>query len=176
MSLLADAYAAVLYPHLDVGVRTVVYGPPYKGTLLAPAIVAALWNEYGVDAGFASSRKEAKDHGDGGVMLGHELAGAAVHFADDVISSGKSIEEAIALVRSRGGQPSGCIIALDRQERAREGSLSGSAMFLQKYGIPVRSAATRDDVIAVLEEDGSAIPLGPATLPAILAYRDQYGV
>ena len=157
----------------------VIYGPAYKGIPLAVATAMMLRYEFVgyEEIGIAYNRKEAKDHGEGGVLIGSPLQDKRVVIADDVITDGASKREAVDTIHSHGGQSVACVIAFDRQERGKDvhDPRSAAQAFSEDYGIPVLAAATLDDLIQVLEE-GPAVPLGAETLPLILAYRDQYGV
>ncbi len=147
----------------------VLFGPAYKGIPLAAATAMAL-ADAGRNTPFSYNRKEAKDHGEGGSIIGAPLAGRVL-IIDDVISAGTSVRESVSLIRAAGAVPAGVVIALDRMERGAA-ALSATQEVRQLYGIPVISIATLDDLIALLHnETGMA-----AQLAAVAAYRDQYGV
>ncbi|MCF7816177.1 MAG: orotate phosphoribosyltransferase [Candidatus Pacebacteria bacterium] len=176
LSVLAGAYAAAVYTG---GSRPdVIFGPAYKGIPLVAAVAVRLGNsiEYAFD------RKEEKDHGEGGVVVGASLNGKKVTIIDDVMTTGKSIIEAAEIIRQEGGTPVGCVIAFDRQERV-EGELSAVQEFEQKNYIPVCASATLDDLIWVLndqlENDEQLDDLQQFRLDLliekILAYKTQYG-
>jgi len=124
---------------------------------------------------FAFNRKEAKDHGEGGTLVGAPLAGRVV-IIDDVITAGTSVRESVALIRAAGAQPAAVLIALDRMERAgADGALSAHSAVQeveQAYGIPVVSIASLADIMAVLEGDAGLSAHGEA----VAAYRRRYGV
>ena len=145
-----------------------IFGPAYKGITLAAATAMAL-AELGHNVPFSYNRKEAKDHGEGGNIVGAPLAGRVL-IIDDVISAGTSVRESEALIRAAGAVPAGVLIALDRQERG-QGAMSATQEVSRTYGIPVTAIATLDDVLATLR--------GRADLrdriPAIEEYRRQYG-
>jgi orotate phosphoribosyltransferase len=146
-----------------------IFGPAYKGITLAAATAMAL-AQLGHNVPFSYNRKEAKDHGEGGNIIGAPLAGRVL-IIDDVISAGTSVRESEALIRAAGAVPAGVLIALDRQERG-QGAQSATQEVSQTYGIPVTAIATLEDVVATLR--------GRADLrdkiPAIEEYRRQYGV
>jgi orotate phosphoribosyltransferase len=146
-----------------------IFGPAYKGITLASATAVAL-AEMGHNVPFSYNRKEAKDHGEGGNIVGAPLAGRVL-IIDDVISAGTSVRESEAMIRAAGALPAGVLIALDRQERG-QGTMSATQEVSRNYGIPVTAIATLDDVVATLK--------GRADLrdrvPAIEEYRRQYGV
>ncbi len=178
---LASAYVDVIEEHygtMDV-LPEVIFGPAYKGIQIATMVAyqLSLGSEDGYDPGVAFNRKEAKDHGEGGILVGCSLAGKRVLIVDDVITDGASKREAVELIWAEGGIPIGCVIAFDRQERGiKEGDTCSAAQrFQEDFGLPVYAAATLDDLILVLEE-GADIPGAGETLPKILAYKDQYGV
>lgn len=146
-----------------------IFGPAYKGITLAAATAVALAG-MGRNVPFSYNRKEAKDHGEGGNIVGAPLAGRVL-VIDDVISAGTSVRESQALIRAAGAVPAGVLIALDRQEKG-QGELSATQEVSRDYGIPVTAIATLDDVLAALRgrEDMKD------DVAAIEAYRRQYGV
>jgi orotate phosphoribosyltransferase len=147
----------------------VLFGPAYKGIPLASATVVAMAQD-GRNVPFAFNRKEAKDHGEGGTVIGAKLAGR-VMIIDDVISAGTSVRESVEIIRGAGADPAGVVIALDRMERG-QGELSATQEVRASFGIPVLSICTLDDVVRHLE--GS--PAMAHHLPAVRAYRERYGV
>ncbi len=155
-----------------------LFGPAYKGIPLATTTAVAL-AEHPVLAGrripFAFNRKEAKDHGEGGVLVGAPLAGRVV-IIDDVVTAGTSVRESVGMIRAAGAQPAAVLIAMDRMERAgSEGNLSEHSAVQdleQTYGIPVISIASLADVIGLLDGDQELI----AHRDAVIAYRERYGI
>jgi orotate phosphoribosyltransferase len=147
----------------------VLFGPAYKGIPLAATTAVALAG-MGHNTPFAFNRKEAKDHGEGGTLVGAPLAGRVL-IIDDVISAGTSVRESVELIRGAGATPAGVVIALDRQERG-QGSLSAVQEVEQNYGIPVIAVATLQDLIAYLRGH----PELEQVLPAVSQYREEYGV
>jgi orotate phosphoribosyltransferase len=146
-----------------------LFGPAYKGIPLVAATAVAM-ADAGRDVGFAFNRKEAKDHGEGGAVIGAPLEGKVL-IVDDVISAGTSVRESVGLITEAGAQPCGVAIALDRMERGA-GPLSAVQEVREVYGIPVISIATLDDLIACLTEDTR----WRAELEALLSYRERHGV
>ncbi|MBZ0095273.1 MAG: orotate phosphoribosyltransferase [Sulfuricella sp.] len=146
-----------------------LFGPAYKGIPLVAAIAVALAG-HGRNLPFAFNRKEAKDHGEGGAIVGAPLAGRVL-IVDDVISAGTSVRESVTLIKANGAQPCGVMIALDRQERGT-GELSATQEVTRGYGIPVVSIATLDDMIAYLRQK----PEMAQNLQAVLEYKNRYGV
>jgi orotate phosphoribosyltransferase len=147
-----------------------VFGPAYKGIPLAAAVAMALQLEHGRDVPWAFNRKEAKDHGEGGNIVGAPLQGRVL-IVDDVITAGTAIREAVDIIRAGGAEPVAVAIALDREERGR-GDTSAIAEVESEFGLQVIRVARLTDLIAMLEADGR----DPEHLAALRAYRDQYGV
>ena len=145
-----------------------IFGPAYKGITLAAATAVAL-AQLGHNVPFSYNRKEAKDHGEGGNIVGAPLAGRVL-IIDDVISAGTSVRESEAMIRAAGAVPAGVLIALDRQERG-QGELSAAQEVSRNHGIPVTAIATLDDVLATLRGRADSND----RIAAIEAYRRQYG-
>lgn len=150
----------------------VLFGPAYKGIPLAATTAVALADHHDRDLPFAFNRKEAKDHGEGGNIVGAELAGRIL-IVDDVITAGTAIREVMALIEAAGAEAAGVVIALDRQERG-EAEKSAIQEVESRYGMPVVSIVTLDMVLAYLEQQSDAELNGHAA--AIRDYRARYGV
>ncbi|MDO8933832.1 MAG: orotate phosphoribosyltransferase [Rhodocyclaceae bacterium] len=164
---LCDFYAqAILASNLDFDV---LFGPAYKGIPLAAGTAIAL-ARMGRDTPFCYNRKEAKDHGEGGTLVGAPLAGRVL-IIDDVISAGTSVRESVELIRAAGATPAGVVIAIDRQERG-QGTLSAVQEVEQSYGIPVVPVATLADLVAFLAGHAEL----ERNLAAVRRYREEYGV
>ncbi len=148
-----------------------IYGPAYKGITLAAAMAVAL-AEMGHNLPFCFNRKESKDHGEGGLIVGAPLKGNVL-IVDDVITDGASKRESVEMIRAAGATPVGVLIALDRQERgANAGNTRSAAQeFAQMYGVPVIAVATLDDIVAFLTRQGGESD----KLTKIQAYRQEYG-
>jgi len=147
----------------------VLFGPAYKGITLASATAVAL-AALGHNVPFRFNRKEAKDHGEGGSVVGGALAGRAL-VVDDVITEGAAKREAIEIIRAAGATPAGVLIALDRQERG-QGELSAAQEVGRTFGVPVTAIATLADIVATLENRQNE----RAVLGRIEEYRRQYGI
>lgn len=172
---MGEFYAQTL---LDAGIEfDMLFGPAYKGITLASATAVALANK-GHNVAFAFNRKEAKDHGEGGAMVGAKLQGRVV-IVDDVISAGTSVRESIDMIRAAGAKPCAVLIALDRMERSGpDGALSDYSAVQEVsriFGIPVIAIANLDDLFMHISEAG-ADPQQAQYKEAVAAYRHRYGV
>jgi orotate phosphoribosyltransferase len=168
LARLGRAYAAaVVNSGLEVDM---LFGPAYKGIALAAATAMALADQHDRDLPWAYNRKEAKDHGEGGVLVGAPLKGRVL-IVDDVMTAGTAVRESLALIRAQGATPAGVVIALDRQERG-QGELSAAQEVQRDYGIPVVAITGFSDVLAYAGER----PDLAADHQRMLAYREQYGV
>jgi orotate phosphoribosyltransferase len=154
-----------------------LFGPAYKGITLASATAVAL-AELGDDVPFAFNRKEAKDHGEGGLIVGAALAGRVV-IVDDVITAGTSVRESVEIIRNAGATPAAVLIAIDRRERAgADGALSPRSAVQEveaAHGMPVLAIATVDDLIAFAHSDSPSAATVRPHLAAIQDYRSRYG-
>jgi len=168
LAALGEAYAqTLLAAQLDFDV---LFGPAYKGIPLATAVAIALASR-GRDSPLAFNRKEAKDHGEGGSLIGASLAGKRVLIIDDVITAGTAIREAIDIIRAAGGVPCGVLIALDRQERGGESAMSATDAVRSEFGLPVLAIAGLDELLQLA--DGRADLA--VHFDALSAYRRRYG-
>jgi len=148
----------------------VLFGPAYKGIPLVSALAIALSSNHDLDLPYAFNRKEAKDHGEGGVIVGAPLEGDVL-IVDDVITAGTAIREAVDIIHAEGGKATGVLIALDRQEKG-SGDKSAIQEVQDDYGIPVYSLITLSDLIDYLESDEEF----KNYVGAMKAYRDEHGV
>jgi orotate phosphoribosyltransferase len=164
---LAQFYAKAILA-ADIGFD-MLFGPAYKGIPLVAAVSIAL-ADAGRNVCYSFNRKEAKDHGEGGAVIGAPLSGRVL-IVDDVISAGTSVRESVNLIRGSNAIPCGVAIALDRMERG-SGALSAVQEVRASYNIPVISIATLDDLMAYLKAD----PRQEQHLAAVGRYRKQYGV
>ena len=164
---LAQFYAKAI---LAAGVEfDMLFGPAYKGIPLVAAVSIAL-ADAGRNTRYSFNRKEEKDHGEGGNVIGAPLSGKVL-IVDDVISAGTSVRESVNLIRASGAIPCGVAIALDRMERGT-GNLSAVQEVRTSYNIPVVSIATLDDLMGFLKAE----PQYGQYLAAVGRYREQYGV
>lgn len=167
LSELARCYAAAImrsgipFDHL--------FGPAYKGIPLVAATAIALHDQHGRNLPYTFNRKEAKDHGEGGSLVGSPLAGGVL-IIDDVISAGTSVREAIGTITAAGANPAGIALALDRQERG-QGTLSAVQEVRRDYGIECIAIACLDDLIGFLEHGHST----DINIDAMHRYRQKYG-
>ena len=173
---LAQFYAQAL---VDAGLEfDMLFGPAYKGIPLAATTSVALAAHPSLadrDVPFAFNRKEAKDHGEGGMLVGAPLQGRVV-IIDDVITAGTSVRESVDIIRAAGAEPAAVLIALDRMERAGADDALSAHSAVQDvsatYGIPVVSIASLTDIMAVIEDDRALAE----HRDAVAAYRSKYGV
>jgi orotate phosphoribosyltransferase len=171
---LGEYYAQAL---ISSGLKVdMLFGPAYKGITLAAATAIAL-AEHGQAVPYCYNRKEAKDHGEGGVLVGAPLRGRVV-IIDDVISAGTSVRESVDMIRSAGAEPAAVLIALDRMERSGNAEEIGTSSAVQnvqsEFGMPVISIADLASLMTFLEQSESAELQN--YLPAVKAYRERYGI
>lgn len=183
-SAIQTAYAQSLIQHASTHPDfsfDVLFGPAYKGIPLSAATfgeLARLDKEKFGHIGCAFNRKEAKDHGDGGTLVGAPLRGKRVMIIDDVLTAGTAIREAINIIKAQGGELAGVIVALDRMERmpAVKGEIesatrmSAIGQVREEFGVPVLSIVTLDDLIGLLRETGSG-----DDIKRLEEYRRTYG-
>ena len=163
LAVLGQCYAKAL---VDAGLEfDMLFGPAYKGIPLVASTAIALADHHGRNVPWAFNRKEAKDHGEGGNLVGHALSGRVV-IVDDVITAGTAIRESVDIIRKAGGEPVGVLLALDRQERGA-GEKSAVQEVESEFGLRCISLLTLADLI------DSDLP--PPQLAALRDYRNQYG-
>ncbi len=172
---LGEFYAHALIAAKEAGKIEfdMIYGPAYKGIPLGVAVAMNL-SRLGYDVPWAFNRKEAKDHGEGGIFVGAPLKGRVL-IIDDVISAGTSIRESVELIRKANAEPAGVLIALDRQERSGTETCSAVQSVERQYHFPVLSIAKLDDLLAYIELGGELSQAAAPYLDAIRAYRKEYG-
>jgi len=172
-AMLGRCYAAAL---IHSGIEfDVLFGPAYKGIPLVTATAIAFAEHHRRSVPYAFNRKESKDHGEGGNLVGSGLNGRVV-IIDDVITAGTAVRESIEIIRAAGAQPVAVVLALDRQERG-QGPLSAVQEVESEYGLKTVSIVTLDELIEALSlpSKGSA-PISPEQLAGLRAYRDRFGV
>lgn len=175
LAKIAEFYAQTL---IDSGIQfDMLFGPAYKGITLASATAVALANK-GHNVPFAFNRKEAKDHGEGGTIVGAKLQGRVV-IIDDVISAGTSVRESVEMIRAAGATPCAVLIALDRMERSGKDDALSTYSAVQEmsntYGMPVVSIGNLSDLFEYISNAGAGSELAQHK-DAIAAYRQRYGV
>jgi orotate phosphoribosyltransferase len=170
LALIGASYAAAI---ADSELQyDVMFGPAYKGIPLASAAAISLSAQFGQDVPYCFNRKEAKDHGEGGMMVGAPLQGRVL-VVDDVITAGTAIREVMQIIAAAGATAAGIVVALDRQERGK-GELSAIGEISRDYNVPVFSIISLDQIIHYLGLKGNHEL--EAWLPAMERYRETYGV
>ena len=168
------AIAAVGRAYSDAAVATdltfdMLFGPAYKGIPLVTAAAAALAERHELDLPFAFNRKEAKDHGEGGSIIGSPLTGRVL-IVDDVITAGTAIRESIGIIRAAGAHPAGVLLALDRQERGAVSPLSAVQEVREQFGLPVVAVITLADLMEHLRATGRT-----QELASMQSYWERHG-
>lgn len=154
---------------IDSGIEfDTIYGPAYKGIPLAASLAIALADHHGRDLPYCFNRKEVKDHGEGGLIVGAELKGRVL-IIDDVISAGTSVRESVEIIQAAGATPAGVVIALDRQERGKN-KTSAIQEVERDYGLNVASIVGLKELIQFLDAKNET-----ESLAAIRAYQTEYG-
>lgn len=169
LSVLANGYADALAKHAQTD-DLVVFGAAYKGIPFVAATAQALWNNHHINAQWGYNRKEAKDHGEGGMLVGADLTGKSVWVIDDVMTAGTAMREVIALMEKSGATVAGIIVALDRKEKG-QGDKSAIQELAESLKVPVLALVTMDDITEYVAQHGSDDDLANMN-----AYREQYGV
>ncbi len=168
LARLGRFYAAAL---VDSGIEfDVLFGPAYKGIPIATTTAVALADHHDVDTPYCFNRKEAKDHGEGGNLVGSKLEGR-IMLVDDVITAGTAIRESMELIQANNADLAGVLVAIDRQEKGK-GELSAIQEVERDFGCAVISIVSLTDLITYLEQQGN----NTEHLEAVKAYRAQYGI
>lgn len=168
LAALGRCYASAI---IDSGVEfDVLFGPAYKGIPLAAVTATALADHFGRDVPYVYNRKEAKDHGEGGLIVGAPMTGKVL-IIDDVITAGTAVREVMAMIAANGAEPAGVVIGLNRAERGK-GELSAIQEVEQEYAVPVISIVNLGQIIDYLHGQ----PEQAGNVANIEAYRQQYGV
>ena len=172
MARLASAYAAAIAQ--SGVVFDTLFGPAYKGIPLATAVAVALAGQ-GRDVPYAYNRKEAKDHGEGGTLVGAPLAGRKVLIVDDVLTAGTALREAVAMIRAAGGEPVAAMIALDRMEKGKSDRSAVQEMEADT-GVRVVSLVSVREILAYLGSANGSAAVQPAVIEEIRLYQSRHGV
>ena len=168
LARLGRFYAAAL---ADSGIEfDVLFGPAYKGIPIATTTAVALADHHDIDTPYCFNRKEAKDHGEGGSLVGSALEGR-IMLVDDVITAGTAIRESMEIIKDNGADLAGVLVAIDRQEKGK-GELSAIQEVERDFGCAVISIVSLGDLVTYLEEKGNATE----HLEAVKAYRAEYGI
>ncbi len=168
LARLGRFYAAAL---ADSGIEfDVLFGPAYKGIPIATTTAVALADHHDIDTPYCFNRKEAKDHGEGGNLVGSALEGL-IMLVDDVITAGTAIRESMEIIKANGADLAGVLVAIDRQEKGK-GELSAIQEVERDFGCAVISIVSLGDLVTYLEEKGDAAE----HLEAVKAYRSEYGI
>ena len=168
LARLGEFYARTLDDH---GLAPdMIFGPAYKGIPLVSATAIASWQLFAIDLPFAFNRKEVKDHGEGGIIIGAPLQGRVL-IIDDVVSAGISVDESVSIIRARDAEPAGVVIALDRCERASTGTAGAVASIRARHGIDVFAVVDLRTLIAYLETHENL----RGHLDAVQEYYQRYG-
>ncbi|KAK6529017.1 orotate phosphoribosyltransferase [Orbilia ellipsospora] len=155
LNCLTDAFAQTLVNDPDIPQFDVIFGPAYKGIPLATLVcskLASLDDKFG-DIGYSFNRKEKKDHGEGGGIVGYQLKGKRVLVVDDVITAGTAMREATDIIKAEGGILAGIVVCLDRQERTTDGEHSAMENCRSEYQVPVTAIITLDDLIVGVPDE-----------------------
>ena len=169
LSVLASGYADTLAKHAKHD-DLVIFGAAYKGIPFVAATAQALWNQHHINASWGYNRKEAKNHGEGGMLVGADLAGKSVWVIDDVMTAGTAMREVVQILSQAGATVAGIIVALDRKEKG-QGDKSAIQELSESLKVPVLALVTMDDIIEYVKQHGTQTQLS-----AMLNYREQYGI
>ena len=173
LAKLGEFYAECIH---DNGIKfETLFGPAYKGIPLAVATATALFNKFGIDVNYSFDRKEAKDHGEGGVIVGKQLTDKEkVVIIEDVMTSGKALREVLPKLKAAADvDVTAMVIQCDRMEKGLQTDLSAVQEVSREFGIRIYSIVNINDIIAAIE---SGVIEGREHLDAMKAYRSQYGV
>ncbi len=169
LSVLANGYANALAKQAN-SQDLVIFGAAYKGIPFVAATAQALWQNHQINASWGYNRKEAKDHGEGGMLVGADLKGKSVWVVDDVMTAGTAMREVVSLLAKEGASVAGIIVALDRKEKG-QGDKSAIQELADSLNVPVLALVTMDDITDYVAKHGSADQLAN-----MQAYRERYGI
>lgn len=170
LDMLSQGYASVLAEQLKEKDHPTIFGAAYKGIPFVATTAQTLWQAYGIDVAWGYNRKEAKTHGEGGNLVGADLAGKSVWVIDDVMTAGTAVREVVTILQGAGAMLAGIVIALDRKEKGQD-ERSAVQQINDDFGVPVYSLVDIDDIIAFLQAKGES-----EYLANMMAYRQKYGV
>ena len=169
LSVLANGYADALAKNANKD-DLVIFGAAYKGIPFVAATAQSLWNNHQINANWGYNRKEAKDHGEGGMLVGADLKGKSVWVIDDVMTAGTAMREVVALLAKENAKVAGIIVALDRKEKG-QGEKSAIQELAETLNVSVLALVSFDDIIDYVAKNGTAEQLN-----SMKSYREQYGV
>ncbi len=168
---LANFYSEAIIQNFTANEYDILFGPAYKGISLSTAASIGLAQKgYNIELCF--NRKEAKDHGEGGTLIGSSLANKKAILIDDVITAGTTIRDSFDIAKKEGGKISGAVIALDRQEMGLTSKLSAIQEVYKEFQIKIISIISLDDIINYLKNNNKL----SSHIPAMLKYKEQYGI
>lgn len=173
LNIMASAYAERIHALIAAGVPVdTLYGPAYKGIPLVAAVAVLLAERHKLSLPWTFNRKEAKNHGEGGMLVGAVVKGKNVLIIDDVLTAGTAIRESLNLLHEHGGHPVAVVVALDRQESVGESGMSALQHLRRQEKLLTDAVINFGDLQALVENE----PALAHHLPAMQAYREQYGV
>lgn len=176
VSRLGEFYARAIHEHLGAEFDN-LFGPAYKGIPLCTIAAAKLFELFGLDVSYTFNRKEVKDHGEGGALVGHRYAeGDRVVIVEDVTTAGTSVYESVPLLTAAGAQLAGVVVAVDRRERG-QGARTALVEIAERFGVPTFAIVTVDEVVGYLHgrELNGRVLVDDAMLGRIREYRAAYG-
>lgn len=169
LDMLSNGYAKILANELN-GDHPTIFGAAYKGIPFVATTAQSLWRNHQINVSWGYNRKEAKTHGEGGNLVGADLAGKSVWVIDDVMTAGTAVREVVEILRQAGASLAGIVIALDRKERGQD-ERSAVQQITDDFGVPVFALVDIDDIIAFLQDQGES-----EHLTKMQAYRERYGL
>lgn len=169
LDMLSNGYADILAKEIK-GSHPTIFGAAYKGIPFVATTAQSLWRNHQINVSWGYNRKEAKTHGEGGNLVGADLAGKSVWVIDDVMTAGTAVREVVEILKNAGANLAGIVIALDRKERGQD-ERSAVQQINDDLGVPVFALVDIDDIIAFLQEQGES-----EHLTKMQAYRERYGV
>lgn len=173
LAVLADAYAAEIHGLIEAGhAFDGLFGPAYKGIPIVAAIATTLYDKYQIDLPWTFNRKEAKDHGEGGMLVGSPVKGKNILIVDDVLTAGTAVRQSMALLKAEGANPMGIVVALDREEKLDGAKTSALQQLQAETGVLTRAVVGYNDLLSFVENT----PEVRKHHQEMLAYREKYGV